>query len=296
MNIFVTGATGFIGKSVAVAASRAGHQVFGLTRSQAKARELEAAEVLPVVGDMGEPSTWTSAARSCDVVIHCAAEYSERYMELDRRTVQHLLSLQPKVFLYTSGCWLYGDTGHLPADETSEPHPPALVAPRLETERVVLSAASAACRTLIVRPGCVYGGTGSLTAAWFESATNEGAVRIIGPGGNHWTMVHCVDLAELYCLAAESSLSGEILNAVDDTTPTLRECAEAASRAVLGDVRLNHTPPQEAAAQMGPVVECLMLDQRLTPAKAKRLLGWQARHAGFVSGASVYYRAWKAAQ
>lgn len=40
MNVFLTGATGYIGFSVAQAFRRAGHQVWGLTRSAAKAQRV----------------------------------------------------------------------------------------------------------------------------------------------------------------------------------------------------------------------------------------------------------------
>jgi nucleoside-diphosphate-sugar epimerase len=113
MRIFVTGATGFIGHAVATNLSRAGHKDYALTRSAEKAQRLSAAEVLPVTGDMIQPEPYLEAASRYQVLIHCAAEYSTRYMELDRRTVHELLksvqaSGQPHLFLYTSGCWVYG--------------------------------------------------------------------------------------------------------------------------------------------------------------------------------------------
>lgn len=124
MKIFVTGAMGFIGFAVASSLARAGHDVCGLTRSAEKSRRLAAAEIAPVVGDMEDVESWNHAAGLCDVLVHCAAEDSERYMALDRQTAQHLLDLKPRLFLYTSGCWLYGSTGDTAADETTPLNPP----------------------------------------------------------------------------------------------------------------------------------------------------------------------------
>lgn len=76
MRIFVTGATGFIGFAVASSLARAGHKVYGLARSAEKAQRLPAAEVLPVMGEMSQPDTYLEAASRCQVLIHCAAEYS----------------------------------------------------------------------------------------------------------------------------------------------------------------------------------------------------------------------------
>ena len=55
MNVFVTGATGYIGGAVAAAFRRAGHRVFGLVRSSEKARSLAQAEIVPVLGDLAAP-------------------------------------------------------------------------------------------------------------------------------------------------------------------------------------------------------------------------------------------------
>jgi len=89
MRIFVTGAAGFIGFAAASSLARAGHEVSGLTRKAETAGRLAAAEIAPVIGDMADAASWMPAARACDAVIHCAAEYSERNMTLDRQAVQH---------------------------------------------------------------------------------------------------------------------------------------------------------------------------------------------------------------
>lgn len=158
----------------------------------------------------------------------------------------------------------------------------------------MLAANSAETRTITIRPGCVYGCEGSLTAPWFESAEKEGAARIVGDGSFHWAMVHLEDLAELYRLAAESTVSGEVLNAVDSGKATVRECAEAASMAVTGAAKVVFTLLTEAEKVMGPMAECLTLNQCLDASKAARLLGWYPRHTAFADQAARYYRSWKA--
>jgi uncharacterized protein YbjT (DUF2867 family) len=57
MRVFVTGATGYVGFSVATALRRAGHRVWGLARSEAKARRLAQHEIEPVVGDLADPGS-----------------------------------------------------------------------------------------------------------------------------------------------------------------------------------------------------------------------------------------------
>ena len=301
MKIFVTGATGFIGYAVASELARAGHDVFGLSRNAGNSKRLAAAGVATVTGAMSDPHSYAGAAKECQVLIHCAAEYSEKYMELDRRTVEALLrsaqdSRLPRLVIYTSGCWVYGNTGRTGADESTPLNPPAMVQPRVATEGLVIEANRDLVRTVILRPGCVYGGSGSLTASWFESAVKEGAARIVGDGAFRWTMVHLADLAQAYRLSAESSLGGEIFNVTDRSRSTVLECAQAVSFAVNGNETVNSTSLEEAVKIMGPMVDCLTLDQHVDSSKASRLLGWQPRHGGFADGAGRYYGSWKAAQ
>jgi nucleoside-diphosphate-sugar epimerase len=301
MKVFITGASGYIGSAVAETFTRAGHDVVGLVRSNEKAARLAAAEGRPVIGSMQEPASYSAAARDSQVLIHCAAEYSAEYMNLDRRTVDALLesaaqSGGPRLLIYTSGVWVYGNTGGDMVDESAEMTPPAFIGRRIEHENRILDATQGRIRTLVVRPGCVYGGRGGLTASWFESAEKDGAVRMIGEGGNRWAMIHVADLANLYLRAAESPWGGEIFNATDRSRFTVRECAEAASRAAGAGGHTKSLPLEEALQTIGPMAEGLSLDQHVDSSKAVRMLNWQPRHGGFVDGVSRYYSAWKAAR
>lgn len=280
MRIFVTGATGYIGRAVAEALRRRGHRVAGLTRSAAKAHSLAAAEIEPVIGDMRETSGWKKAG----VLIHCAVEYSPEYEALDAKAVDALLALGGKV-IYTSGVWQYGPGG--PFDETSAGAP--LIPWRSEHEKRVLAA-----KGLVIRPGCVYGGTGGLTGLWFQGAVDHKAAPIVGEGANRWAVVHVADLADLYVRAAESALAGELLNAVDASRFTVREMAEAASRAAGAGGAVEALPFAEAEKRYGGMAHGLALDQKADSSKAARLLGWQPRFKGFPPDADLYFAAWRA--
>jgi len=299
MRVFVTGASGYVGGAVAAALARAGHEVSGLVRSRTAAHRLAAVEVIPVTGDMSDPDGLRAAARNADALVHCAAEWSPRLHELDRAATGALLeeaatSDRPQLLVYTSGVWLYGDTAGRPVDEASPLAPPESVAPRVEVERMVLAANRSRLRTLVLRPGCLYGGRGGLTAAWFASAVEHGAARIVGDGGNRWSMVHVDDLAAAYALAVESPLAGDVLNLSEPSRATVRECAAAASRAAGRDGTVLSLSDEEAAAAFGPMAVPLAFSQVVDSCRAERLLGWRPRHAGFVAEAARCFAAWQA--
>lgn len=296
MKVFVTGASGYLGFSAASALARAGHDVRGLIRRPEAAARLRAAEIRPVMGTLQQPAAFLDVAAECSVLIHAAVDYQADTRALDRSTVDALLGCanrgaQPKTLIYTSGAWIYGDTGDGLADETAPLHSASTDRNRGEVERRVLE--SSAVRGLVIRPGCVYGGRGGLTGLWFEDA-EQGEIRVVGDGRNHWSMVHVADLGDAYVRLAESGWRGAIFNVTDRSRATVNDMAEAIARASSHNPKITHVPVAEAAKQMGAMAEALALNQHLDSRKAVSLLGWQPRHGGFVDGAAVYYEAWKA--
>ena len=294
MQVFVTGATGYIGFAVATALRRHGHRVFGLARSDAKAARLTRHEIEPVIGDLSGPKTYADVAAHCSVLIHTAFDYSADGVAKNKLTIDTLLDAagrgaQPKTLIFTSGAWVYGDTGDRMVDETTPLNPIKLVAWRPAHEQLVLRAG--AVRGLVIRPGCVYGGAGGLTAPWFAK---PGEAAVVGDGRQRWTMVHVDDLADAYVRAAESGLAGEIFNVTDRSRFTVLELATAAARAAGYKGEIRPLPLAEARKTMGDFADALALNQHLDSGKAVRLLGWQPRHGGFLDEVEALYGAWKA--
>ncbi len=298
MNVFVTGATGYIGGAVAAAFRRAGHRVFGLVRSSEKARSLAREEIVPVLGDLAAPESFLAVARGCDLFVHCASENSSATVVRDRAAIDTFLAASrdanaPRAFLYTSGVWVYGDTGGRTVDETSPLAPLDLARWRVEHEQLVLAAASRELRTLVLRPGCVYGGSGGLTVPWFASAV---AGEMVGDGTNCWSTVHVDDVAEAYVLAAERAPGGEALNISDGTNPRVGEMVAAVAAAAGIPGRISQLEPEDAVERFGPLAEGLEAHQKVANARAKAALGWHPRHASFVSEADLYFAAYRAHQ
>jgi len=287
MKIFVTGATGHVGFHVALAFRRAGHHVWGLTRSEKGATRLDRHEIRPVAGSLQDPGSWTGAEDAA-VLVHAAFDSKADSWAVDRAAVAALLALAnrgaaPKTLLYTSGVWVYGSTGEGVADETTPLSPLPMSLSRVETEKRVLSAAGV--KGIVMRPGCVYGYGGSMTAMWFAGAA-AGTLEVVGDGHNRWATVHADDCANAYVRAGSSGLSGEIFNATDRSRAPVRRLVTAAARAAAFKGEIHWIPVEDALA----------LDQHVESRKAVALLGWQPAHGGFEDEVETYYAAWKAAQ
>lgn len=280
MQVFLTGATGYIGGAVAEALSKAGHAVVGLARSEEQARMLAAKGLGAHRGDLGDPASLAEGARKADAVIHTAMGAAADSGRVDRAAVEAMLSAMDALkqvdrpFIYTSGCWVLGNTGAQIADEDTPLAPTPLVAWRPANEQLVLDPARHGVQGIVLRPAMVYGRGGGLVTTFVQSAREHGAARVIGDGENRWTFVHLEDLAALYVLALRAA-AGTLLFAAHGAGIRVRDVAEAASRAGGADGKVQTVPIEEARKTMGPFADALALDQQISGERAQRVLGWR---------------------
>ncbi len=279
MRIFLTGATGHIGSTALDALLRAGHDVTALVRTADKAREVAARGGRPVLGDLADPASYRDAAEAHDAYVHAAYDRSTQGAPVDRRTMETLGELAKKprtgggdrTLLYTSGVWVLGRTPE-PADETAPVNPAAIVAWRPEVETWVLGLARPGLRTLVVRPGIVYGGQRGIVADLLRDAGN-GLVRVIGDGQNHWPLVYDRDLAELYARLVGHADAAGLFHANDEADERVNDIVEAVARHMPMRPDVRHMPLEEARSKLGPYADALVLDQCVRSPRA-RALGW----------------------
>jgi nucleoside-diphosphate-sugar epimerase len=299
MRIFLTGATGFIGQAVVRELVTAGHEVTGLVRNEEKAAVLAGLGARGVVGDIKDPGSYREIATDQDALVHTAFEYSAETVDADRKAIGTLIAAavggKVQVLVYTSGIWVLGTTGDTPAfeDATTE-HPSALVAWRPPHEKMVIAAANDHLATAVIRPGMVYGGSGSLIASYFDSAEKYGASQYLGNGRNRIPMIHLEDLARFYRAVVEHRGRG-IFHAVDGNAVQLADVARAASEAAGKGGETQSIPLDEARPKMGPIVDALILDQVIESGRNVEI-GWQPRHESFLASAATAYQEWKASR
>ncbi|KAJ7723809.1 hypothetical protein B0H16DRAFT_1597991 [Mycena metata] len=227
MKVLVLGATGFIGFPAAQALARAGHMVYGMARTQAKAKILAAEEIIPVLGDVGSDA-WMSLIATLDVILDTVGGPDQASLARTtfERATKAATELRPAgapllSYIYTSGTWVHGDSRtEIATDTTPIGRPVELVAWRPAIEQLVVR--STAVNGIVVRPALLYGRSASILAPLFKAASQG---RVVWPGtpGGRYSMIHADDLADLYVRVAEkaSLLGGKIFDAANANTESV---------------------------------------------------------------------------
>jgi len=295
VRVFLTGASGYIGGSVAAALRSAGHAVLGLVRSTQKAERVRALGIEPVQGTLDDGELLARAARDADAVIHTADADHRAAVE----AMLPALAGSGKAFLHTSGSSIVGDQAWGEAgakiyeDDTSFAPGPGRVA-RVAVNRRVLAAARDGVRAVVISPSLIYGiGRGAHRESiqvprLVALARKYGIARHVGRGENIWSNVHIDDLADLYLRILESAPAGASCYA-ENGEASMRQLCEAISRALGWD---GHTQPlskEEAIAEFGegPAAYTYGSNSRVRATRARRELGWSPRHDALLESVTV---------
>lgn len=279
MRIFLTGATGYVGSAVLDALFRGGHEVTALVRDPARAEELSQRGTQVIVGELSKPASYVDAADASDALVHTASERSKRAREVDAQAIDALLKAasrrasagMPTTFVYTSSLWVLGPTQGQATEEWPL-RPTTLADWRVDHEQTVLEAGRGTIRTAVVRPGIVYGGARGIVGDLLKDAQN-GLVRVVGDGQNHWPCVYDRDLADLYVRLVASANASGIFHANDEADERVAEIVEAIAEHAKMRPDIRHMPLAEARKKMGAYADALALDQIVRSPRA-RALGW----------------------
>ncbi|MBT2212410.1 MULTISPECIES: NAD-dependent epimerase/dehydratase family protein [Actinomadura] len=277
MKVFVTGGSGYIGRSVLRVLQERGDEVTALARSDKSATVISELGATPVRGELTEVDLLRDSAAAADGVIHLALTGDERSGEIDQIASDALSEGAGRnPYVHTGGAWTWGNTAG-EVDEDAPYDPPLITAWRVAGEERVLATRKQGRHPVVISPGLVYGRQGGLPGFFAWQGSEKGAVPYLGDGGTHWSLVHVDDIAELYVLALKAPAGGRYLGTVGQN-PTTKEFAEALSQAVGIPGKTVSVSVAELSQSLGMVADALALDQRFNTTRARDELGWQPKH------------------
>lgn len=279
MRIFLTGATGFIGSALVPELINAGHQVIGMTRSDAGAKTLTEAGAEVHLGTLEDLDSLRSGAAKGDAVIHTAFDHDfSRFVEnceKDRRAIGALgsaLAGSNRPIIITSGTGMggrgHGQAATEDAFDTSHPNP------RIASELAGNELLEAGINVSVVRLPQVHDPLKQgLITPLVDIARQKGVSAYVGEGRNRWPAGHLLDVARLYRLAIEKQEPGARYNAVGEEGVESREIAEALGRGL--DLPVVSIAPEKAAEHFGWMGMFVGMDMPASSALTQAKLGWR---------------------
>ena len=308
MKVFVAGATGALGKQLVPMLVANGHDVVGMTRTEAKRDQLRSVGAQPVVADALDADAVGRAVGEAepDVIVHQLTAIPpkinmrrfEREFELTNRLrtegTDHLLSAGRaagvKRFVVQSNASLYARTGGpiKREDAPLDDDPPPEMRQGLAALRHLEAAVTGAHWTegVVLRYGWFYG-----PGTWIAldplgsqiEMIRKRQFPIVGGGTGVWSFIHIEDAATATVAAVEGGPAG-IYNIVDDEPAPVSEWLPALAAAV-GAKRPRRVPRWVGRLAAGEWAVATMTELRgASNDKAKRELGWQLRYPSWRQG------------
>ena len=285
MKVFVTGATGYIGGSVAERLISSGYQVVGLVRSAEKIPLLRDRGIESVLGTLDDSEIIANAANAVDAVIHAAsADHPGSAV-----TLVAALERSGKTLICTTGSGIFADSAageyasSVVFTEDTYFEPVAFHRPRVAINRLVRQAAiDKGIRSVVICPSMIYGmGLGlqpdsdqlpKLTAL----SKQLGAGVYFGKGLNRYSNVHIDDLVDLYLLALEKAPGGSFFFA-ENGDASFKEIAEMISRSLGLGGRTISLNVEDVVRQYGDAGRYGVTSNSLVSAVNARKLGWSPK-------------------
>jgi nucleoside-diphosphate-sugar epimerase len=287
MRVFLTGATGFIGSAIVPELINAGHQVLGLTRSDAGAQALLAAGAEVHRGNLEDPESLRSGAAKSDGVIHCAFDHDFSNFvancEKDTRAIEALGSAiagSDRPLVITSGTGLGSAAPGQPAteDHFDLNHPN----PRRSSELAGISVAEQGVNVSVMRLPQVHDTVKQgLISYAIAVAREKGVSAYVGDGLNRWPAVHVLDAARLYRLALEKAEAGARYHAVAEEGVPVRDIAEVIGKDL--KVPVVALSPKEAAGHFGWLAPFAAWDMPASSEQTQKRLGWRPTGPGLIA-------------
>ncbi len=285
MRIFITGASGYIGRVVTEQAMRAGHEVLALVRSESGLQTVRELGATPIPGDLNSIGTLEGTAAETDAVLHLAFVHDWNLnfadvLGIEIRAVETLaagLRGTGKPLVISSATALAEPSPV--GEETDEWAPTSntfILKDRIKAERACMALSDKGARVIAMRlPPYVHGrGGSSFIPMLMKGAAERGVSAYVNDGSKRTSAVHVEDAARAYLLAIEKGEAGSVFNCTSETGITTRSLAEAIGEAV--GVPAKGYSRVETERLWGTFLTAFFdYENRASSARLREQLGWQ---------------------
>ena len=287
MKVFLTGATGYIGGSVAQRLLSEGCEIRALVRDETKAAALVQRGITPVIGTLDDAPLLTAEAQGAGAVVNAAS--SDHAAAIDALLAG--LRGSGKALLHTSGSSVIGDDagGDRESPQVFDEDTPFIVPPgkqaRAALDQRIRDAAQQGVRSVVLCNSMIYGlGTGMQPHSvqvprLVDEARRRGVVHVVGSGLNRWSNVHIDDVVALYLLALRGAPAGAFYF-VENGEASYLEIGQAIARCLgLGPVQ--PWSLAQASEIFGEAAARFTFgsNSRVRARRARRELRWAPMHA-----------------
>jgi nucleoside-diphosphate-sugar epimerase len=291
MNIFVTGATGVLGKPVVRLLVEAGHQVYALSRSQANRETIQQLGAEPITTDLFDRAALIQAleATKAEAIIHLAtripptsqmgklASWQENdHIRRDgtRTLVDAALHVgEVQTLIYPSFYYVYPDRSDQWIDAISTPvQSQATQQATIEAEAEVARFTKEQRCGIVLRLGSLYGPEVPSALEQFHMA-QKGFAVLPGAPDAYLSYIWADDAARAIVVALAEAPSG-VYDIVDDEPLPRAAFANALAQSV-GKRRLLRIPNSIIKLMAGSMAQVTSRSQRVSNRRFRELTTWK---------------------
>jgi nucleoside-diphosphate-sugar epimerase len=293
--VFVTGATGVLGRGTMVRLVEEGHRVRALARNAERASVISAMAAEPVVADIYDTDAMTRALSGADSLLHLAtrippltrARRASAWAENTRLRavgtkvlVDAALAAGVGRVVAESITFIYRDGGSEWLDEHSPVEATVGLQSVVILEDEVARFTARGGVGISLRFGLFYGADTRGTDEYLKTAALRVA-PVLGPPEGYMSSIHTSDAAR--AVVDSFGAPAGTYNVVDDVPLTRREYVDAFARA-FGFRRLRFVPPSVVRAVGGAAAQALLRSQRVSSGALRSATGWAPELPSAVEG------------
>ncbi len=289
--VFVTGATGVLGRATLPRLIAAGYSVRALSRSSRNDAVIRELGAIPVRGDLFDSATLREAIGGSEAILHLATRipptpqirHRQAWRENDRiraagahALVDAALNSGVTVFVYPSFAFVYPDSGDAWIDAATTPVAPAdmmrsTIAAEEEVARFAAAGGEPVRRGVSLRLAALYGP--DLPSAQEQIAMARRGLTAFGARPDGFTPMLWIDDAASALVAALDGAPSGVYDVVDDE-PLRQRDLKPALAAAAGRRRLLSLPSWLIARMGGEAGGSVSRSLRISNARFKQASGW----------------------